>query len=103
MASEVITKNDLTAILDKVIPLKPPVHIEIVFAEISRAFAGNVKVTAPSVDGYQFLCWAQVATNGWVGSVYPATPNTAACDMWNATSGQSGTGSIRCLALYIPA
>lgn len=78
------------------------VYAKTVSASIGKAYASNVSVTAPSVDGYKFLCWAQVATNGWVGSVYPSAPLSATCAMWTASSGLSGTGNIDCLALYIP-
>lgn len=78
------------------------VYAKIVSATINRAYANYVSVTAPSVDGYKFLCWAQVSTNGWVGSVYPSSPLSATCNMWNASTGQTGTGNIDCLALYVP-
>ena len=78
------------------------VHARAVTANINKAFGNYVSVTAPSVSGYKFLCWAQVATNGWVGYVYPSAPLSATCNMWNATTGLSGTGRIDCIALYIP-
>lgn len=87
-------------------PPKPTVHAELVNANINKAYSGHVSVTAPNVSGYQFLCWAQVATDGWVGTVYPSAPMSQTSDMWNAltgASGQTGTGLIHCLALYIPA
>ena len=78
------------------------VKAQLVSANINKAYGNYVSVTAPSVSGYKFLCWAQVACTGWVGSVYPSAPLSTTCNMWNATTGQSGTGQIACLALYIP-
>ena len=85
----------------RVIP-RDLVKTQLVSANINRAFSNYVTVTAPTVSGYKFLCWAEVATNGWVGNVYASAPSSAKCNMWNATTGQSGTGRIDCLALYIP-
>ena len=83
-------------------PSKDSVHAQYVTANIDKANGGHVSVTAPAVNGYKFLCWAEVATNGWVGSVYPADPLNLTTNMWNASTGQTGTGRIDCLALYIP-
>lgn len=57
MASEVITKNDLTAILDKVIPSSPIVSLHFTLTPPSYASGSkqqNLPVSLPS--GYQLLC-----------------------------------------------
>lgn len=92
---------DVKKLIAKILK-QPTVKCQLVQASINKAFGNHVAVNAPTIDGYNFLCWAQVATIGWVGSVYPSAPQSINCDMWNATTGQSGTGTIDCLALYVP-
>ena len=104
--NKVITENDLTNILNKVLPSGYNIQLDAVYAEvvtasINKAAGSDTVVTAPNVAGYKFLCWAQIATNGWVGSVYPSDLLNQTTNVWNASTGQSGTGNIDCLALYI--
>ena len=92
---------DVKKLLAKILKQKT-VQARLVTSNINRVYGNSASVTAPTVSGYTFLCWAQVATIGWVGSVYPSDPLSVTSNMWNATTGQSGTGRIDCLALYIP-
>ena len=72
-----------------------------VSASISRSYSSYVSITAPSYSGYKFVTWYHVASTGWVGSLYAETPGNTTTNVWNASYGQSGTGSIICYALYI--
>ena len=97
-------KADVKELVNKFLEVlsRRTVYAQVVSTTINKAYGSNVHVTAPTVSGYQFLCWAQVTTNGWVGSAYPSTPLNQSSPIWIASSGQSGTGQIDCLALYVP-
>ena len=87
-------KKDGTLLNDK------PIRIRVVEGNISKAKCGNVVMTAPNINGYQFIFWSTVATDGWVSSVYPANPNSQNCKFWNTIDCGSGTGKIRAVAVY---
>lgn len=77
------------------------VVVQKVSATVNRAVGSNVSVTAPDVAGKSFICWVMVATNGWVGSVYPSTPMSQTSVMWvSANASSAGTGTIDCYAMY---
>lgn len=42
----------------------------------------STSVTANPPKGYTFLCWIQVITDGWVGSIYPNTPRDKTCTLY---------------------
>lgn len=73
----------------------------IVSFNIGRARSSHVSVTAPNVTGYTFVCWGEVATNGWVGGVYPADPTSQTSNFWVAVSdGQTTSANVRAVAIY---
>lgn len=60
--------------------------------------------TNPSDEpaGYTFLCWLEIASNGWVGAPYPANPTGRTTSIWCPTAKGATTGpSIYGVALYI--
>lgn len=69
---------------------------------ITREASRSVAITAPTVSGYTFVSWLTVATNGWVGSMYVASPTSASTAAWvvATTSTGGGTGDVWCYALY---
>ena len=77
-----------------------PIRIRVVEGNISKAKGGNVTMTAPNIDGYKFMFWSTVATDGWASSVYPASPTSQTCKFWNTIDQGSGTGKIRAVAVY---
>lgn len=59
-------------------------------------------VTAPTVDGYTFVCWLSVVSNGWVGAPYISAPDLQNTAIWSPTA-KPGTSGISLVAylLYI--
>jgi hypothetical protein len=64
---------------------------------------GSAAVAASALDGYQFVCWLQPATSGWVGACYMENPSAASTNVWSAYVNQTGTGNVICRALYVKA
>lgn len=69
-------------------------------ATLNRTYGSHVSITAPTINGYTFVAWGTVATIGWVGSCYVETTNVVTTNIWNATTGQSGNGTVYATALY---
>lgn len=67
---------------------------------IDTTFNGSdrVYVTAPKVDGYQFVCWVATASKGWVGLTYIDSPEREDAIAW---TNASGGWDVRCTALYV--
>ena len=42
----------------------------------------NYVSTASVPDGYEFLCWVNMCTNGFSQIFYPLSPTTTACTWW---------------------
>ena len=59
---------------------------------------GNKTVTAPTVSGYQFVCWLQAASSGTVRAGYMENPASATTRVWNTNS---NTTTYVCTALYV--
>lgn len=59
---------------------------------------GTCIVTASVPSGYVFLCWIEVITDGWVGSVYPNTPRNQTATLYSY-NGNNGNG--RAYYLYV--
>lgn len=59
---------------------------------------GQCIVTASVPSGYVFLCWIEVITDGWVGSVYPNTPRSQTATLYSY-NGNNGNG--RAYYLYV--
>lgn len=67
---------------------------------INKAAGSSTSITADTVNYYNFKCWLQPATTGWIGSVYTENPATSSTKIFNATTGQSGTGNVLLTAVY---
>lgn len=62
---------------------------------------GNMgSVTAPTVNGYEFICWISVFSNGWVGSPYASSPTSKTTPIWSPPYDQQGRLRADCVALY---
>lgn len=72
-----------------------------VTVSIGKAYGSHVAVSAPTVSGYTFLCWLTSCTGGWTGTTYFQNPQSASTSLWNATYGQSGTGTAYAYAMYV--
>ena len=67
----------------------------------SMAPNSNVNVTAPTVTGYTFVCWVNISTQGWVGSLYFEDPGAQTTKVWCASAIAGGSGGATwCRALY---
>lgn len=67
---------------------------------VSGQSDGNI--AAPSVDGYEFICWLSCVSDGWVGTCYIEKPMSAETRTWYL--GQrwgTGGGAVKCYALYV--
>ena len=83
--------------------VSPLIDVKVVRYEttITKTVGQSAMITAPSESGYTFVSWITCATNGWVGSVYIASPLQASTSAWlAATNSATGTGTIWCYALY---
>lgn len=59
-------------------------------------------VTAPTVDGYRFVCWVACVSVGWVGICYIEQPTNMTSKVWYITQRwNSGGGEVHCFALYV--
>lgn len=91
-------------ILDKLVnkAIKPPIVTRIVTGNIVKTAGRSVTLTAPSVEGYTFVCWVTAITNGWTGYVSPANPTLASVGFWvnYVASPTTSTGEISAIALY---
>ncbi|MBB3279773.1 hypothetical protein [Slackia isoflavoniconvertens] len=70
-------------------------HIEVVSGTSDGA------VTAPTVEGYRFVCWVACVSVGWVGICYIEQPTLMTSKVWYITQRwNSGGGEVHCFALY---
>lgn len=68
---------------------------------ISRS-AGNYRsVTAPTIEGYTFLCWFNVASSGWLSSLTIENATNTTTKVWNTITNGSGQGNFIAYALYV--
>lgn len=73
--------------------------VKAVDATIPAGVGKYVRVAAPSVAGYRFVCWLCATTSGWVGHVYIAYPPSAEQSIWNNSA---NGGAVQAFALYLP-
>lgn len=67
---------------------------------VSGQSDGNI--TAPSVNGYEFVCWITCVSDGWVGTCYIEKPTSAATRTWYLSQRWgTGGGAVKCYALYV--
>lgn len=76
-------------------------YVTSVNVTINQAYSAAADVTAPSINGYNFVCWLGCATDGWIGSTYMQFYDVPSTRCWNATYGLNGSGNVKCYALYI--
>jgi len=64
------------------------------------ANSGSVSVTAPSVSGYTFVCWLQVAGSGHTNPGYMQDPKSSTTNLWSAVGTTTGARNWLVTALY---
>ena len=65
--------------------------------------AATVKITAPSVPGYNFVCWIGAATHGFVRGCYIDMPDNPSANIWftQSTIDVSDANNVVAYALYV--
>lgn len=69
---------------------------------IKRTLGERASIAAPSVPGYTFVCWTNIATSGWCGALYAGSGNSPQTYAWlaAATSANGANGDVIATALY---
>ena len=80
---------------------KPLIKVYDCSFTVGRSRGSNKSVTAKNVSGYTFLCWGQVATSGWIGQVYPASPSSQTSSFFVSVGDGSGNGTCYATAIYV--
>ena len=65
------------------------------------ANASSVNLSAPTVSGYEFFCWVNSHSTGWVGTIYSANPIANPSAFWVVGGQTSSARDFSALALYI--
>lgn len=84
--------------------LKNFLHIEYINYKVPKAEnAASVKITAPSVPGYNFVCWIGSASHGFIKDCYIDMPDNPSADIWftQSTVDISDGNSVTAYALYM--
>ena len=84
--------------------LKDFLHIEHVDYKVPKAEnAATVTITAPSVPGYNFVCWIGAASQGFVRGCYIDMPDKPFADIWftQSTVDISDSNRVTAYALYV--
>lgn len=93
--------------------MRQPIKFVEFYWQVSPAFsAGSYIATfSPSTsntngakvpDGYKFICWIQLTSVNWVGSLYTPDPVKEACAVWTVTAkAASSDHRIVGTAMYI--
>lgn len=80
-------------------------HIEYIDYKVPQAEnAATVKITAPSVSGYNFVCWIGVASHNFVRSCYIDIPDSVTADIWFTQSTMDigeDSNRVTAYALYV--
>ena len=75
-------------------------HVEYAAYKVPKAEnAATVKITAPSVPGYNFVCWIGAASHGFVRGCYIDTPDRSIATIW-FTQSTVDIGDGNCVAAY---
>lgn len=61
----------------------PYIHIETVSVAKNNSSSLAATITAPAVDGYIFVCWVGVATEGDVGTPYIEEATSTTTNVWD--------------------
>lgn len=64
------------------------------------ANSSSVSVAAPSVSGYTFVCWLQVAGSGHTNPGYMQDPKSSTTNLWSAVGSTTGARNWLVTALY---
>ena len=61
------------------------------------------RVSADIPDGWNFMCWCSLHTNGWVGAIDAGSPMASATDIWGvyAASNYNNTASCKINCVYL--
>lgn len=94
-----VWSNDGTHLQHRVIP-RNIIEVRRQKYNIDKAWGSHVDISAPSITGFTFVAWVAVDTVGWIGSCYVTSPISTAARIFNATTGQTGTGEVYATALY---
>lgn len=62
----------------------PYIHIETVSVAKNNDSTLAATITAPAVDGYAFVAWVGVATEGDVGAPYIEEATSETTDVWDS-------------------
>lgn len=83
--------------------LKNFLRIEYTTYKVPKAENATVKITAPSVPGYNFVCWIGAATHGFVRGCYIDMPDNPSADIWftQSTIDVSDANNVVAYALYV--
>ena len=85
--------------------LKNLLHIECTYYKVPKAEnAAHVIASAPQVLGYKFVCWINVATQGFVRSCYIDTPDSVTAGIWFTQSTMDiveDSNRVTAYALYV--
>ena len=84
--------------------LKNFLRIEYTTYKVPKAEnAATVKITAPSVPGYNFVCWIGAATHGFIRGCYIDMPDNPSADIWftQSTIDVSDAKNVVAYALYV--
>ena len=79
-------------------------HVEYAAYKVPKAEnAATVKITAPSVPGYNFVCWIGATTQGFVRGCYIDTPDNPSANIWftQSTIDVSDINIVTAYALYV--
>lgn len=84
--------------------LKNLLHIECIRYEVPKSESGAcIAISAPQVLGYKFVCWASVASQGFVKSCYIDRPDNSNATIWftQTTVDLGDDVSVNAYALYV--
>ena len=78
-------------------------HIEYIDYKVPKAENASIPITAPSVPGYNFVCWIGAATHGFVRGCYIDMPDNPSADIWftQSTIDVSDANNVVAYALYV--
>ena len=79
-------------------------HIEYIDYKVPQAENASIPITAPSVSGYNFVCWIGVASHNFVRSCYIDTPDNPSAGIWFTQSTMdivNDNNRVTAYALYV--
>lgn len=82
-----------------------PLRLRKVTGNIQKTLGKSASLSAPNVDGYQFMFWTSVYTTSWVASIYPQDPQSQQTNFWVAAvngAQSTSTGGFGAIAVYTP-